>query len=101
MKKTEIGIIISEKERKPTVFREVYPIKEPYVYAAIVKDPETQKTLYEVLEPTLKKDEEEQLKEIKRLLMEEIDVNLKEIETKEKAENYLRQKTAEIVKNTA
>jgi hypothetical protein len=62
LKKTEIGIIIEGKERKPTVFREVYPIKEPYVYAAIVKDPETQKTLYEVIEPTLQKEEEELLK---------------------------------------
>ena len=96
--KTEIRMIIKEEERKPAIFREVYPIKEPYVYAAIVKDPDTQKTLYEVIEPTLQKDEEERLREIKNLLMEEIDVNLKEIETKEKAENYLRQKTAEIVK---
>jgi flagellar protein FlaI len=30
--------------------------------------------------------------------MEEVDVNLKEIETKEKAENYLREKTKEIIK---
>jgi len=96
--KTEIGIIIEGKGKKTAVFREVYPIKEPYVYAAIVKDPDTQKTLYEVIEPTLQKDEEERLREIKTLLMEEIDVSLKEIETKEKAENYLKQKTAEIIK---
>ncbi|MEM3055068.1 MAG: type II/IV secretion system ATPase subunit [Candidatus Bathyarchaeia archaeon] len=96
--KTEIGIILEEKGRKTAVFREVYPIKEPYVYAAIVKDPHTQKTLYEVIEPTMQKEEEEHLKEIKTLLMEEIDVSLKEIETKEKAENYLKQKTAEIIK---
>jgi flagellar protein FlaI len=30
--------------------------------------------------------------------MEEVDVNLKEIETKEKAENYLKEKTKEIIK---
>ncbi|MEM2937510.1 MAG: type II/IV secretion system ATPase subunit [Candidatus Bathyarchaeia archaeon] len=94
----EIGVIIEGKGRKTAVFREVYPIEEPYVYAAIVKDPDTQKTLYEVIEPTLQKDEEERLKEIKTLLMEEIDISLKEIETKEKAENYLKQKTAEIIK---
>jgi len=41
----DTGISITLKEdKKPTVFREVYPIKEPYTYAAIVKDPETQKT---------------------------------------------------------
>ncbi|MEM1551445.1 MAG: type II/IV secretion system ATPase subunit [Candidatus Bathyarchaeia archaeon] len=96
--KTELGIIIEGKARKPAVFRDVYPIQEPYVYAAIVKDPETQKTQYEVIEPTLQKEDENLLKEIKSLLMEEIDVNLKEIETKEKAEKYLKEKAAQIIK---
>jgi flagellar protein FlaI len=90
--------VIREEARKPTVYREVYPIQEPYVYAAIVKEPETQKTRYEIIEPTLQKDEEVQLQEIKGFLMEEVDVNLKEIETKEKAEDYLKGKTKEIVK---
>lgn len=94
----EEGILIKEESKKPTVFREVYPVQEPYVYAAIVKDPETQKTLYEVIEPTLQKNEERQLQEIKTFLMEEVDVNLKEIETKQKAENYLKEKTKEIIK---
>ncbi len=89
---------MQEEVKKTAVFREVYPIQEPYVYAAIIKDPETQKTLYEVIEPTLQKEEEEQLQEIRTFLMEEVDVNLKEIETKEKAESYLKEKTKEIVK---
>ena len=67
------------KERKPSVFREVYPINEPYVYAAVVRQPNTQKMLYEVIEPTLLEEEETQLKEIKALLMEEITVNFKEL----------------------
>lgn len=85
-------------EKKTQVFREAYPIQEPHVYAAIIKDPETQKTLYKVIEPTILKEEEEKLEEIKRLLMEEIDVNLKEIETREKAEEYLKNKTKQLVK---
>jgi flagellar protein FlaI len=95
---TKPSITIGTEIKKPTVFREVYPIKEPYVYAAIVKDPETQKILYEVVEPTLQKEEEKLLKEIKAFLMEELDVNLKEIETKEKAEKYLEEKTRQIIK---
>mgnify|MGYP001088366056 CR=1 FL=1 len=95
---TELGIIMPEEIKKTTVFREVYPIQEPYVYAAIIKDPETQKTLYEVIEPTLQKEEEAQLQEIRAFLMEEVDVNLKEIETKEKAESYLKEKTKETIK---
>lgn len=95
---TEVGIILKEERRKPAVFREAYPIKEPYVYAAIIKDPKTQKILYEIIEPTLQKEEEKRLKEIKAFLMEEVDVNLKDIETKEKAENYLKEKTNAIIK---
>jgi flagellar protein FlaI len=54
--------------------------------------------VYEVIEPTLQQDEEKRLKEIRQFLMEEVDVNLKEIETKEKAENYLKEKAKEIIK---
>jgi flagellar protein FlaI len=68
------------------------------VYAAIVKDKETQKIRYEIIEPTLQKGEEKYLHEIKTFLMDEIDVNLKEIENKEKAEKYLRQKIKELIK---
>jgi len=98
VEETKPTITVGAEIKKPTIFREVYPIKEPYVYAAIVKDPETQKILYEIVEPTLQKEEEKLLKEIKAFLMDELDVNLKEIETKEKAEKYLEEKTREIIK---
>ena len=78
--------MISSATAKPAVFQEVYPIQEPYVYAAIVREKETQKIRYEIIEPTLQPDEEKYLHEIKNFLMEELDVNLKEIENKEKAE---------------
>jgi len=98
VEKPECGILIKEEGKKPGVFREVYPIQEPYVYAAIVKDPKTQKIMYEIIEPTLQKDEEERLKEIKTFLIDELNVSLKEIETKEKAENYLKEKTKETIR---
>jgi len=81
------------------MFREVYPIQEPYVFAAVVRDPITQKMRYELIEPTLLQEEEEALKEIKSILMQEVDVSLKDLETREKAEDYLRKKVEEIVKN--
>ena len=62
-------------ERKASNFREVYPIREPYVYAAVVTEPNTHRIIYELIEPTLLKEEEEQLKEIKSILVEEIDVH--------------------------
>jgi flagellar protein FlaI len=87
------------KEKNLSMFREVYPIEEPYVFAAIVKDPITQKIRYQVIEPTLREKEEEQLREIKDLLVEEIDVSLGDLETKEKAREYLKNKVQEIIKN--
>jgi flagellar protein FlaI len=98
LEEAPIGIIIKEESKKPTAFREAYPIQEPYVYAAIIKDPETQKIRYEVIEPTLQKEEEKQLKELRTFLMEEVNVNLKEIETKEKAESYLKEQARQIIK---
>jgi flagellar protein FlaI len=98
LEETELGVLIKEEGKRPASFREVYPIQEPYAYAAIVKEPETQKTFYEIIEPTLQTAEEKRLQEIKTFLMEEVDVNLKEIETKEKAEKYLEEKTREIIR---
>ncbi len=89
----------SVQEKKPSVFREVYLIQEPYVYAAVVREPNTQKTKYEVIEPTLLKGEEDQLDEIKAILFEEIDINLKEIGTRDKAAKYLQNKIRAIIKD--
>jgi flagellar protein FlaI len=89
----------SYTKRKPSVFREVYPIKEPFVYAAVIRDPNTQKTRYEVIEPTLLPEEEEKLKEIKSWLMEEVSITPKDLETREKAEEFLKTKVKEIIKS--
>ncbi len=83
--------------KKPTMFQEIYPIYEPYVYAVIIRDKETQKIRYEILEPTLDSKETIHLTEIKNLLMDELDVNMKEIENKIKAEKYLRQKNKDLI----
>lgn len=86
-------------EKKPSVFREVYPIVEPTVYAAVVRDPVTQKMRYEVIEPTLLKEEQRYLDEIKTLLMEELSVSVKDLETHEKAVEYLKGKVADVIKD--
>jgi len=89
----------TKTKKETAVFREVYPIQEPYVYAAITKEKETGRIRYEVIEPTLLEEEKEKLKEIKKILMDEIDVSLKEIETREKAEEYLKRKFHEVIRN--
>ncbi len=86
-------------QKKSAVFREVYSIAEPNVYAAVVRDPMTQKMRYEVIEPTLLQEEQQYLDEIKALLMEELDVSIKDLETKEKAAEYLKRKVGEVIKN--
>ncbi len=98
VEKEEAVILLESKVKKPAVFKEVYPIQEPYAYAAVVKDAKTQKIAYETIEPTLQEKEKERLKEIEQLLMEEVEVNLKEIETKEKAKEYLKAKINETIK---
>ena len=89
----------TQPRQKPSVFREAYPIEEPFVYAAVIRDPDTQKVCYEIIEPTLLVEEEKQLKEIKSLLREEIDITPKDLETREKATEFLKSKVREIIKN--
>jgi len=86
-------------EKKPSVFREVYPIMEPTVYAAVVRDTVTQKIRYDVIEPTLLKEEQQYLDEIKTLLMEELSISVKDLETREKAVDYLKSKVAGVIKD--
>jgi len=93
--KTEAKAI---NKKKMSMFRVVYPIDEPHAYAAVVRDPVTQKMKYEVIEPTLRKGESSQLREIKDILVEEINVSLKDLETKEKAKEYLKNKVREVIR---
>ena len=87
------------KGRGFSLFREVYPISEPYAYAAVVREPDTQKISYEVIEPTLLEGEKTQLEDLKTVLMAEIDVNLKDLKTRERAEEYLEDKVRETVRD--
>ena len=85
--------------KKASAFREVYTIHEPYVYAAVITEPTTHRMIYELIEPTLLEQEKKLLKEVKSILVEEIDVNLNDIETRELAEEYLKTKIYEIIKD--
>ncbi|WP_455370126.1 type II/IV secretion system ATPase subunit, partial [[Eubacterium] cellulosolvens] len=78
-------------------FKEVYPLKEPHVFAAISTDPETLSSKYHVLEPILIPEEKVALEKIKSIMFEVIDVNLNSIGTREKAEEWLRDYVKKIV----
>ncbi len=93
--------VVLEKPRPvqgPSSFKEVYPLNEPYAYAAITRDPTTGGMLYYVIEPTLLEEEKEHYSNLRNILIEELDVDVRKIPTKEAAEKLLREQVENIVK---
>ncbi|MGA2460022.1 MAG: type II/IV secretion system ATPase subunit [Candidatus Bathyarchaeia archaeon] len=82
----------------PSSFKEVSPLIEPYAYAAITHDPNTGGMLYYLIEPTLLDEDRALYKKISIFLVEELDVDVRKIPTKQDAEKILRLKVNEIVK---
>ena len=66
----------------PTSFKEVYPLIEPYAYAAITHEPTTGGMLYYVIEPTLRDEDKQHYERLRSILTEELDVDVRKIETK-------------------
>jgi len=82
----------------PTPFQDIFPI-EGYplnVYAAIKKEEGQEIYRYEVIEPTLDTEEKSSMEDLKNLLIEELDVDLRSIENKADAEKYLSKKVTEL-----
>ena len=82
----------------PSSFKEVTPLIEPYAYAAITHDPNTGGMLYYVIEPTLLDEDKALYKKIREILVEELDVDVRKIATREEAQKLLRFKVESIVK---
>jgi len=93
-----------EKKESPilkpyaTTFKELWPLNEPYTYAALIEDAETKGLRYVIIEPTLLDEEIKKLEEINGVLIDELDVDLKTISDPEKATTYLRGKVEKITK---
>ena len=81
----------------PSSFKEVTALIEPYAYAAITHDPITGGMLYYVIEPTLLDEDKVLYKKIREILIEELDVDVRKIPTKEEAQKLLRHKVDLIV----
>ncbi len=97
------AVVIMEKPKAgaaqvPSSFKEVTPLIEPYAYAAITHDPNTGGMLYFLIEPTLLPEDKALYKKISSFLIEELDVDVRKIPTKEDAEKILRMKVDEVVK---
>jgi type IV secretory pathway ATPase VirB11/archaellum biosynthesis ATPase len=81
-------------------FVEVFPLKTGVinVYGAIAKAEGAEGYRYVVIEPELTEAERRQFAELKELLIEEMDVDLRSIETREKAEAFLTGKVADMAR---
>ena len=82
----------------PSSFIEVFPLIEPYAYSAITHDPATGGMLYYVIEPTLLEQDEAHYRKIRNLLIEELDVDLRKITSKEEAQRLLKSRVDGVVK---
>jgi len=70
----------------------------PDVFAGIVKDEQTGGYRYVVIEPELNEKEKQIFREIKKLLIDELDVDLWSMKNKKHAEKYLFEKVKKIAK---
>ncbi len=83
--------------KENTAFKTTYVIEEPYVYSAIIEDPATKELLYRVIEPTLTADEKALYEKIKKILMQELNVDVAELSS-EKAPLIIEKEVRRIVK---
>lgn len=72
---------------------EGYPLN---IYAAVTKEEGREGYTYVVIEPTLSEAEKARLEDLKRLLVDTLDVDLRSIDTADKAERYLSTKVKEL-----
>ncbi len=66
------------------------------IYAAVTKEEGREGYTYVVIEPTLSEAEKARLESLKKLLVDTLDVDLRSIDTAEKAERYLSSKVKEL-----
>lgn len=76
------------------IFREHYPLLEPYSRAAIVEETGG-RVRYLLLEPTLTKADEEWINQIKGILWDELTMGIKEFQDKKEAEEFLKKRVEE------
>jgi flagellar protein FlaI len=77
----------------------IFKVHEPYGHVALTEDPETHEIRYEVVEPTIMKEEKKLLSIIRNFLIEQINVTMSELGSEEEAEKYLRNYVIRIVKD--
>jgi flagellar protein FlaI len=86
-----------KKETNTAAFKEVYPLNEPYAYAAITKDENTLGLVYVGIEPTLQSEEQESLQKIREILIETLDIDVTELGSRNDAEQLLKEYVKAII----
>jgi flagellar protein FlaI len=81
----------------PAKIIEVRPVYPPYAHVSIAKD-ERGRYLYEVIEPSLEGEERENIRRLKEILAEELDISVGEIGSHDEREEFLRDKIKGIIK---
>ncbi|HDJ26139.1 MAG TPA: type IV secretory pathway protein [Candidatus Bathyarchaeota archaeon] len=89
---------VEAERRRPMVLKEAYPLRPPFSYAAIKRDPITEEIVYEVVEPTLMEHEKEILEKLKEKLLDELKADLESFENREKAEEFLMKEIERVMK---
>ena len=95
IERSSINSLLSDSSQN---FVEVFPLRTGVinVYGAISKAEGVEGYRYVVIEPELTPTEKKQFAQLKELLIEEMDVDLRSIETREKAEAFLTGKVAQL-----
>ena len=86
------------KEKPPLVFKEFYPVNDPFGYVGIQIDKETGKLQYLTIEPTMTDEEKRILARLKTILKEEANVPLSVLKDETLIEEYLTKKIKRAIK---
>lgn len=78
--------------------KKFYEIEKPYAFAAVTENPTTHEKAYDVVEPTITEKEMKQLEIIRNFLVDTLNVNLSDFNSRKEAGDYLTEKVKSIVK---
>lgn len=96
-KKTEQQL--EEPEKKPLLmFKEFYPVNDPYGYVGIEIDKETGKLQYLTIEPTMDEHEKQTLRRLKTIIKEEANVPLAVLKDEALIKDYLTKQIKRAIK---
>jgi flagellar protein FlaI len=83
--------IQEEAKRETLTFKDYYDVIPPFGYAGIAIDAQTNKLTYLTLEPTLSGEEEGNLEELKKHIVDRLDISLEILNDEMRIEAYLKE----------